>query len=91
MRRLFTVVAIALMSCSPKINPSYTPLQGANSFDLQGHRGCRGLYPENTIHAFLNSVSMMITTLEMDVVITKDKKVVVSHDNYFNELINNNT
>src|SRR6478609_10173263 len=87
MRRLFTVVAIALMSCSPKINPSYTPLQGATSFALEGHRGCRGLFPENTIPAFLNSVSMAITTLEMDVVITKDKKVVVSHDNYFSHEI----
>lgn len=87
MKRIFTLVSVALMSCSPKINPSYAPLQGAGSFDLQGHRGCRGLMPENTVPAFIHAVSMMIPTLEMDVVITKDKKVVVSHDSYFSHEI----
>src|SRR5437868_5956395 len=83
MKKILTIFSIAFMSCAPKINPSYTPLQGTGSFDMEGHRGCRGLYPENTVPAFLAAVSMSITTLEMDVVITKDKKVVVSHDNYF--------
>lgn len=87
MKRIFTLVSVALMSCSPKINPSYAPLQGAGSFDLQGHRGCRGLMPENTVPAFIQAVSMMIPTLEMDVIITKDKKVVVSHDSYFSHEI----
>jgi glycerophosphoryl diester phosphodiesterase len=87
MKKVFTVASVVLMSCSPKINPSYTPLQGTGSFDLQGHRGCRGLMPENTVPAFIQAVNMMIPTLEMDVVITKDKKVVVSHDNYFSHEI----
>lgn len=87
MKKVFTFFSIALMSCSPKINPSYGPLQGAGSFDLQGHRGCRGLMPENTVPAFIQAVNMMITTLEMDIVITKDKKVLVSHDNYFSHEI----
>ncbi|CAN5798414.1 glycerophosphodiester phosphodiesterase family protein [soil metagenome] len=87
MKRIFTIVSIVLMSCSPKINPSYAPLQGAGSFDLQGHRGCRGLMPENTVPAFLTAIDMMVTTLEMDVVISKDKKVVLSHDNYFSHEI----
>ena len=52
-------------------------------FDLEGHRGCRGLMPENTIPAFLKALDLGVTTLEMDVVITKDKQVVVSHDPYF--------
>lgn len=83
MKKILAFVSILFMSCSPKINPSYTPLHGAAYFDTQGHRGCRGLMPENTIPAFLTAIDMMVTTLEMDVVITKDKKVVVSHDNYF--------
>jgi glycerophosphoryl diester phosphodiesterase len=49
-------------------------------FDLQGHRGARGLRPENTIPAFLIALDSGVTTIEMDVVITKDKKVVVSHE-----------
>jgi len=50
--------------------------------DLQGHRGCRGLMPENTIPAMLEAIRQGVTTLEMDVVISRDKQVVVSHDPY---------
>jgi glycerophosphoryl diester phosphodiesterase len=51
-------------------------------FDIQGHRGCRGLLPENTIEAFLQALQIGVPTLEMDTVISKDCKVVVSHDAY---------
>lgn len=53
----------------------YTP-----KFDLQGHRGARGLRPENSIPAFLLALDSGVTTIELDVVITKDKQVVVSHE-----------
>ena len=53
-------------------------------FDKQGHRGSRGLMPENTIPAMHKAIDLGVTTLEMDVIISKDKKVVVSHDAYFN-------
>lgn len=53
-------------------------------FDLQGHRGCRGLMPENTVPAFLKALDLGVTTLELDVVISKDRQVVVSHEPYFN-------
>lgn len=53
----------------------YTP-----KFDVQGHRGARGLKPENTIPAFLEALNLGVTTLEMDVVVSKDKQVVVSHE-----------
>ncbi len=49
-------------------------------FDIQGHRGARGLKPENTIPAFLTALDSGVTTLELDVVITKDKVVIVSHE-----------
>ena len=58
------------------------PVSQAN-FDKQGHRGCRGLMPENTIPAMIMALGLGVTTLEMDVVITKDKKVVVSHEPWF--------
>jgi glycerophosphoryl diester phosphodiesterase len=54
------------------------------SFDIQGHRGCRGLMPENTIPAFLKALEYGVTTLELDVVVSKDGQVVVSHEPYFN-------
>lgn len=53
-------------------------------FDIEGHRGCRGLYPENTMAAFMAALRLGVNTLEMDVVISKDGKVVVSHDPYIN-------
>lgn len=52
-------------------------------FDVEGHRGCRGLMPENTVPAMLKAIDLGVTTLEMDVVITKDNKVVVSHEPWF--------
>lgn len=57
------------------------------AFDLQGHRGCRGLRPENTLPAFLHALDLGVHTLELDVVITKDKQVLVSHEAYFNPSI----
>jgi glycerophosphoryl diester phosphodiesterase/esterase/lipase len=57
------------------------------NFDLQGHRGARGLSPENTIQAFDKALSLGVNTLELDVVISKDNKVVVSHEPYLNNKI----
>ena len=56
-------------------------------FDLQGHRGARGLLPENTIPAFLRALELGVTTLELDVVIAKDATVVVSHDPWMSATI----
>lgn len=56
-------------------------------FDKQGHRGCRGLMPENTVPAMIHAIGLGVTTLEMDVVITKDKQVVLSHEPFFNHEI----
>jgi glycerophosphoryl diester phosphodiesterase len=49
-------------------------------FDLQGHRGARGLMPENSIPAFLLALDSGVTTVELDLAITKDKQIVVSHE-----------
>lgn len=57
-----------------------------NTLDKQGHRGARGLMPENTIPAMLEAIRQGVTTIEMDVVITADRKVVVSHDPYMNAI-----
>lgn len=55
-------------------------------FDSEGHRGARGLMPENTIPAMLKAIDLDITTLEMDVHITSDHKVILSHDDHVNSL-----
>lgn len=52
--------------------------------DVQGHRGCRGLMPENTIPAMLRAIDLGVTTLEIDVVITSDNRVVLSHEPFMN-------
>ena len=55
-------------------------LQSAAAFDLQGHRGARGLAPENTLPAFERALAIGVTTLELDVAITRDGVLVISHD-----------
>jgi glycerophosphoryl diester phosphodiesterase len=57
---------------------------GETQFDKEGHRGCRGLMPENTIPAMLKAIDLGVTTLEMDASISKDKKVFLSHEPFFN-------
>lgn len=71
-----TRILFFLLFISVSVNAQvYTP-----KFDLQGHRGARGLRPENSIPAFLLALDSGVTTIELDVVITKDKQVVVSHE-----------
>lgn len=53
---------------------------------LQGHRGCRGLYPENSLPAFAHALEMGVQVLEMDVCLSADGQVVVSHEPYMNSL-----
>ena len=52
--------------------------------DVQGHRGCRGLMPENSLPAFKKAFELGVNTMELDIAISKDKKVVVSHEPWFN-------
>ncbi len=59
----------------------------AMDFDKEGHRGCRGLMPENTIPAMLKAIDLGVTTLETDAIITRDKKVILSHEPFFNHEI----
>ena len=94
--RLFSaVVILACMSCGdPKPHPNVlsenppvdsfqrnTSYKLPASFDIQGHRGARGLFPENSMYGMISALQFKdLTTLEMDVVISKDKQVVLSHD-----------
>lgn len=57
------------------------------SYDLQGHRGSRGIMPENTIPAMIKALDLGATTLELDLAITKDGVVILSHEPYMNPVI----
>ncbi|NNL98749.1 MAG: glycerophosphodiester phosphodiesterase [Acidimicrobiia bacterium] len=82
---LIALVALAAGACrEPATGPGETtaptgPVAAAD-FDLQGHRGARGLKPENTLPAFETALDLGVTTLEMDLHFTADGVVVVWHD-----------
>jgi glycerophosphoryl diester phosphodiesterase len=61
--------------------------QTVKDFDIEGHRGARGLVPENTIPSFLKALEYGVDTLELDVVISKDNKIVISHEPWFSHVI----
>jgi len=53
---------------------------GVAAFDLEGHRGARGLAPENTLAAFRRALAIGVTTLETDLAVTRDDVLVISHN-----------
>jgi glycerophosphoryl diester phosphodiesterase len=59
-----------------------TPAPAA--FDLQGHRGARGLFPENTLAGFARTLALGVSTIEIDLAMTRDGVLVVSHDSALN-------
>lgn len=59
----------------------------AQSFSIEGHRGARGYVPENTIPSFIKALEQGADTIELDVVISKDNKIVVSHEPWFSHII----
>jgi glycerophosphoryl diester phosphodiesterase len=78
---LFSCVLLLGVPCSvPSAASVPDTIRTPEGFDLQGHRGARGLAPENTIPAFERALEIGVTTLEMDVVIAGDGTVVVSHE-----------
>ena len=83
MKAIIVLLLVLLSSCSNKLMKNSSATEEI-IFDKQGHRGCRGLMPENTIPAMLHALDLNVTTLELDVVITKDKQVVLSHEPFFN-------
>jgi glycerophosphoryl diester phosphodiesterase len=98
MRKYFIILSFFVMACGgtkkgqqtaslPSIKDSNNSLFVKEKFDVQGHRGCRGLMPENSIAAMLKAIDWGVSTLEMDVVITQDKKVILSHEAFFNHEI----
>src|SRR3954452_4037104 len=72
-RMLVSLLAATALAALP-------PPAGATGFDVEGHRGTRGLRPENTLAAFGKALQIGVTTLELDTGVTADGVVVVSHE-----------
>ena len=84
--RQYGIAACALAlatACAAEI-PATPEVASRPEFDLQGHRGARGLRPENTLAGFAYALKLGVTTLELDCGVTKDGVVVVSHDRVLN-------
>jgi glycerophosphoryl diester phosphodiesterase len=70
------LIFLLLMSCHSK-----------PTIEVQGHRGCRGLLPENSLPAFDKAIELGVHTLELDLAVSKDGIVVVSHEPYMSRTI----
>jgi glycerophosphoryl diester phosphodiesterase len=55
---------------------------GQGEHKIFGHRGCRGIYPENTIEGFKKAISFGVDGIELDVVVNKNQELVISHESY---------
>jgi len=90
---IYSVTVIAFAGCTQPQEKKEAPDVESTKIidkiiDVQGHRGSRGLMPENTIPAFLKALEFnKVTTLELDLAVTKDKKLVVSHEPWMNPVI----
>lgn len=86
--QLFWLFAMTMIfGCSQKATDYAMKI--SENFDWQGHRGARGLVPENSIPAFLKALEFSVKTLELDVVISKDSQIVVSHEPWMSASICN--
>ena len=72
------------LAAAPGFAPVEAPAAATRTFDLQAHRGGRGLWPENTLASFAGALSLGVDTLELDCAVTKDGVVVISHDPLLN-------
>lgn len=90
MYRILILLLITITSCSKTTRIFNEPptMKTNTSFDWQGHRGARGLLPENTLPAFAHALTYpAIKTLELDLAVTKDQQLVVSHEPWMAALI----
>jgi len=70
------LLAFAVFGCAS----AHIERPSVDAFDVQGHRGARGLRPENTLEAFELALELGVSTLELDLGVTHDRRVVISHE-----------
>ncbi|SDU77355.1 Glycerophosphoryl diester phosphodiesterase family protein [Jiangella alkaliphila] len=78
------VLGAGLLAAPAEAKPAETRPGQSRSFDLQAHRGGLGLRSESTLASFGNALQLGVTTLELDIQITKDGYAVVTHDRRIN-------
>jgi glycerophosphoryl diester phosphodiesterase len=83
-----SVATIAVVLCFFMGREAFTGEQVLSrktmAFDIEAHRGGRALFPENTLPSFANALSMGVDTLELDIGVTSDQAIVVSHERGLN-------
>ena len=72
--KLYSVIILSIIFSST--------IMGQNEYKIFGHRGCRGLYPENTIIGFQKAIKMGVDGIEFDVVVNKNLQLIISHEPY---------
>ena len=72
--KLFTAIFLYILSSSP--------VMGQSEYKIFGHRGCRGIYPENTIEGFKKAISLGVDGIELDIVVNKNKELIISHESF---------
>ena len=78
--------ALPFFACKSSLKNE--PVTAKAGFDWQGHRGARGLMPENSLPAFLHALDFPeVVTLELDLAVSKDQQLIVSHEPWFNPVI----
>jgi len=80
----FAVLNLSVVAAFAQTGPAGTVSVRPAAFDIEAHRGGRALRPENTLQSFANALSMGVDTLELDMGVTKDGVVVVSHERGLN-------
>jgi glycerophosphoryl diester phosphodiesterase len=88
MATIRSVATIAVVLCFFMGGEAFTGEQALSgktmAFDIEAHRGGRALFPENTLPSFANALSMGVDTLELDIGVTSDQAIVVSHERGLN-------
>jgi len=72
--KLYSLILLSLLLSSL--------IMGQGEYKIFGHRGCRGIYPENTIEGFKKAISFGVDGIELDVVVNKNQELVISHESY---------
>ena len=65
---------------------NFITILSQNQYKIFGHRGCRGIYPENTLNGFKKAIELNVDGIELDIVVNKNQELVISHEPYIDSL-----
>ena len=84
--RCLAVMAVMVLMAGKTVSAEQASGKDArmSAFDIEAHRGGRALFPENTLVSFANALAMGVDTLELDVGVTRDGVLVISHERGLN-------